>query len=649
MTPNKLDELTVLTDARAATFDAYIIARIVKRLMDFLRAHPEQPLALIPASINDVHRLIQRGMIAEEVQLAVQEQLPGLQQEIANAFYDAADEIAKDYIADALMDTTEFVDKGIEEATGLTIEDIQREVHRERVEEGVESPDTVNRLEELVKEIERRQEERTKEDEDSVGRTPEPPQAPPTAPNRPENTTPEQTPNEPPKEPTKPTDGGDDYNYPDFVETCGYGNILGICGINCRHTFSAFRPGINIDRGTNVDYEKNAERYKLTQKQRAMEREIRKIERRLAALRASGDDSEETKAKIDELVSQRKKLGEQYAKFTRENNLASENWRFAISTATGTPALGPGVLARSALNPTELEKLDEMYRRTNGDVRNYCRTTAPATEQAFIDACDNAYIKARGGISLNNVILEAIDEVAKQGVTTVSYESGRSDRIEVAIARAVRTGINQANAAIILGKCAEQGINYVKVSEHMGARVTKKDDYTNHAWWQGKVYKLNWDNPALKAYSPKPVSETSERSSMAPTPKSSVVYLSGEIDTAKYSEITPNMISKRVVATKKQIAHILERHPEVGNSPERFMMDVINEPDYIFRDKKNANTAMVVKEIGEGPKSHLIILKLMTADGPEGYENSVITSWDISEKRLNNYLKNGDLVYSKSK
>lgn len=484
MTPNKLDRLTVFAENSAASFDAYIISRIVRRLIAFMDASPDDPLLLVPSSINDIHRLIQRGMIAEEVQKAVVERMPDLQKEIASAFHEAADEIAKDYIADSIMDTSAVLAAGVKEATGLDLMDIAKQVHKERIEEGEEDPKVLEDLKKAEEELKRKQEEYKAST-----------QAATPGPQGPVYAEPEQTYTPPQNEPEKAPEP--EYNYPDFVESCGYGKMLGICGINCRHTFSAFQPGINIDRGQNVNYEENEKRYKLTQKQRAMERKIRETDRMIAALKAMGDKADPEK--LSELVQLRKELGRQYADFTRENKLPSENWRFAIAAETDTPVLGPGVLSRATLNPTELEKLDEMYRRTNTEVRNLCRSTAPSTEQAFLNACDNAYIKSRGGISFNTVISEAIMEVARQGVTSVNYASGRSDKIEVAIARAVRTGINQANSDIVLSKCAERGINYVKVSEHMGARVTKKNDFTNHAWWQGKVYHLDWNNPALKA------------------------------------------------------------------------------------------------------------------------------------------------------
>lgn len=152
------------------------------------------------------------------------------------------------------------------------------------------------------------------------------------------------------------------------------------------------------------------------------------------------------------------------------------------------------------LTAPEVRNLESAYRRTQGTVRNLCKTTAGSANQAFIDACDSAFMKIQSGMSPNEAIIDAITDMAKRGVTTITYPTGKTDRVEVAIARAVRTGVSQANADIILTRCAEMGIQYVRVSEHLGARVTKNLDYTNHAWWQGQVYKLDYTRPALAKY-----------------------------------------------------------------------------------------------------------------------------------------------------
>lgn len=144
--------------------------------------------------------------------------------------------------------------------------------------------------------------------------------------------------------------------------------------------------------------------------------------------------------------------------------------------------------------------LENAYKRTNTSVRNMTKTTAPRVYEEYIKGCDNAFMKVQSGMSLDKAIEQTVDELAKQGITVIQYKSGRKDDIDVAVARAVRTGINQANSEIILERCAAMGVGFVKVSQHLGARVTDRDDHTNHSWWQGKVYKLDWDKAPLNKY-----------------------------------------------------------------------------------------------------------------------------------------------------
>lgn len=73
-----------------------------------------------------------------------------------------------------------------------------------------------------------------------------------------------------------PCDGG---------EGAGYGDVAGICGVNCRHTFYPFWEGISeIPEPLDVWEEKTVDGkeytyYQATQKQRSMEREIRALKR----------------------------------------------------------------------------------------------------------------------------------------------------------------------------------------------------------------------------------------------------------------------------------------------------------------------------------------------------------------------------------
>jgi len=151
------------------------------------------------------------------------------------------------------------------------------------------------------------------------------------------------------------------------------------------------------------------------------------------------------------------------------------------------------------LSPYEVKLLEANYKRTNGTIHNMTKTTAQSAQRAYINACDSAYFKVQHGVGINTAIMEAVEEVAEQGIGVVDF-NGRVTKVETAISRAVRTGINQTNGEMVLAECGRMGVGYVVVSEHLGARVTKVNDYTNHSWWQGKVYKLNFNNPILSKF-----------------------------------------------------------------------------------------------------------------------------------------------------
>lgn len=147
----------------------------------------------------------------------------------------------------------------------------------------------------------------------------------------------------------------------------------------------------------------------------------------------------------------------------------------------------------------EVRIIEEAYQRTKGTLRNYTKTTASEAQSQYIDVCDKAWYKVKHGVSPSTASIEAIDELASQGIHTVTY-GNKVATIETAVTRAVRTGINQANSEIVLLRCSERGTSFVKVSSHLGARVTKNEDYTNHSHWQGKIYHLDWNNPILSEY-----------------------------------------------------------------------------------------------------------------------------------------------------
>ena len=76
---------------------------------------------------------------------------------------------------------------------------------------------------------------------------------------------------------------GKDPKYPDFVSSTGYGTGAGLCGWNCRHSFSPYFEGMD-NPFERYDDEENKKLYEKTQEQRNMERGIRKTKRKADVL-----------------------------------------------------------------------------------------------------------------------------------------------------------------------------------------------------------------------------------------------------------------------------------------------------------------------------------------------------------------------------
>lgn len=139
--------------------------------------------------------------------------------------------------------------------------------------------------------------------------------------------------------------------------------------------------------------------------------------------------------------------------------------------------------------------MQDAYERTNGELRNFTRTTANSYQQELIKELDNAYLKVTSNAQGQwQAAQEAINNVIKyQGYVT--YPSGHVDTIEVAIVRAIRTGVARMSAALAIENVKEHGWNHVLVSSHLGARTGDgTESPSNHEYWQGKVYTISGES-----------------------------------------------------------------------------------------------------------------------------------------------------------
>ena len=125
--------------------------------------------------------------------------------------------------------------------------------------------------------------------------------------------------------------------YPDFERVCGYGSVTGIGGANCRHSYWPFIEGVsertytdkeleNIDPPP-VEFEgRRYTAYEATQKQRQIERTIRKQKRLKTAFQEAGLKEDAQAANI-----RLRRLNEKYRQFSKAAGLPEQRERMRLS------------------------------------------------------------------------------------------------------------------------------------------------------------------------------------------------------------------------------------------------------------------------------------------------------------------------------
>ena len=111
--------------------------------------------------------------------------------------------------------------------------------------------------------------------------------------------------------------------YEEFESTCGYGELLGIGGINCYHQFEMNYTGDNVaTEYSEKEVEKN---YQLSQQQRAYERAIRQLKQAKSVYEEAGNETLANSIGKNITMATR-----QLKDFCEKNNLKYFNWRTKI-------------------------------------------------------------------------------------------------------------------------------------------------------------------------------------------------------------------------------------------------------------------------------------------------------------------------------
>lgn len=120
---------------------------------------------------------------------------------------------------------------------------------------------------------------------------------------------------------------GKAYPYESIYNT-SYGEPAGIFGINCGHSPLTFVNGFSVPQYeplSKAELEKNAAEYEKTQRQRALERNVRKNKTEALAQQAAGNTEAFDKAALKVKQSQA-----QYKAYCKENNLTERGYRTQV-------------------------------------------------------------------------------------------------------------------------------------------------------------------------------------------------------------------------------------------------------------------------------------------------------------------------------
>lgn len=136
-------------------------------------------------------------------------------------------------------------------------------------------------------------------------------------------------------------------------------------------------------------------------------------------------------------------------------------------------------------SPELLQLLNSGMQQTSGTFQNLTRTTANTATQQFERVLDRAWLQvSSGAFNYQSAIRTAIKSLASAGMQAIQYPTGHIDTLEVAVRRAVLTGVGKTTGEICLAHAEEMGCDLMEITAHPGARPS-------HMEWQGKIVSLS--------------------------------------------------------------------------------------------------------------------------------------------------------------
>lgn len=192
---------------------------------------------------------------------------------------------------------------------------------------------------------------------------------------------------------------GSNEKYDNLYEKTGYGEMLGLKGINCYHNM---KPTFEWEKiPDKIDEIENKKRYELLQQQRSFERKMRKLKRRRESYKVTNDEQ------LDKVNQKYKQESEKFNKWLKENNLTRDYEREYIGRHQNV--LGQSNSSnfskstRQFVEKIEFNQIDDKIQEYNDIIKN------EYTEFAYVIQKNGEVFRFKGNketVNIYNVELE---------------------------------------------------------------------------------------------------------------------------------------------------------------------------------------------------------------------------------------------------
>lgn len=119
----------------------------------------------------------------------------------------------------------------------------------------------------------------------------------------------------------------------------------------------------------------------------------------------------------------------------------------------------------------------------------------------------------------------------------------------------------------------------------------------------------------------------------------------GKINIKLFKKISDKISTDEVILTGERYQHVLEQHKKDLELYINSLTNIIENPDYILKDYKNINTAMIIKHI-ENTNIN-VILRLAVSKDKIHNKNSIMTFYRIRDRNLKKLQEKNETIYKK--